>query len=244
MAIQKEFDSLIKNDVWDIVDLPEGRKAIGSKWVFKRKRDADGNVERHKARLVAQGFTQKSGIDYDETFCPVVRFESIKLIIALAAKYNLQLHQVDITTAFLNGELEEDIFMKQPERYEIKGKEHMVCKLKRSIYGLKQSPRCWNQALDKHLKKMGFKSSTNDPCIYTQNSGGEVSILAVYVDDIVLAGKSTKKIQQIIKEIADKFVVRDMGKLYHFLGVKVRQERDTLQMVEFGLVNKHTSERF
>ena len=221
-AMRNELESLHKNDVWDIVELPEGRKAVGSKWVFKRKRDADGNIERHKARLVAQGFTQKSGIDYDETFCPVVRFESIRTIIALAAKYNLQLHQIDITTAFLNGELKEDIFMKQPTGFEVKGKEHMVCKLKRSIYGLKQSSRCWNQALDKHLKKMGFKPSMNDPCIYTLNSGGEVFTLAVYVDDITLAGKTTERIQQIIREIAKQFDVKDMGKLRHFLGVKVK----------------------
>ena len=225
-AMKIEMDSLHDNNVWDIVELPKERKAIGSKWVFKRKRDADGNVERHKARLVAQGFTQKSGIDYDETFCPVVRFESIRAIIALAAKHNLRLHQVDITTAFLNGELKEDIFMKQPKGFEARGKEHMVCKLNRTIYGLKQSSRCWNQALDKHLKNMGFKSSTNDPCIYTLNSGGEVIILAVYVDDIILAGKSTEKIQQIIKEIAEKFDVKDMGELHHFLGVKITRLED------------------
>ena len=149
-----------------------------------------------------------------------MRFESIRKIIALAAKHNHRLHQVDIPTAFQNGELKEDIFMKQPEGFEIKGKEHMVCKLKRSFYGLKQSSRCWNQALDKHLKKMGFKPSTNDPCIYTLNSGGDVIILAVYVDDIILAGKSTEKIQQIIKEIANRFDVKDMGELNYFLGVK------------------------
>jgi len=171
---------------------------------------------------VAQGFNQKSSIDYDETFYPVVRFESVRTIIALAAKHNLQLRQVDITTAFLNGELKEDIFMKQPKGFEIKGREHMVCKLKRSIYGLKQASRCWNQALDNHLKHMGLKPSTNDPCIYTMNSGGEFFILAVYVDDIIiLVGKSTARIQQIIKEIAEKFDVKEMGKLHHFLGVIV-----------------------
>ena len=221
VAMEKEFNSLDENDVWDIVDLPKDRKAVGSKWVFKRKRDADGNVERYKARLVAQGFTQKNGIDYDETFSPVVRFESIRTIIALAAKYKLRLHQIDVTTAFLNGTLEEDIYMKQPEGFEVEGKEHMVCKLKKSIYGLKQSPRCWNQALDEHLKQMGFVPSMNDPCIYTLNTGGEVFILAVYVDDIILGGKSPEKIQQIINEIAQRFDVKDMGELKYFLGVKI-----------------------
>ena len=229
VAMEKEFSSLKANDVWDIVDLPKDRKAIGSKWIFKRKRDAEGNVERYKARLVAQGFTQKDGIDYDETFSPVVRFESIRTIIALAARHNLQLHQIDITTAFLNGTLEEVIYMKQPEGFEVKGKEHIVCKLKKSIYGLKPSPRCWNQALDEYLKKMGFISSMNDPCIYTLISGGEIFILAVYVDDIIIAGKSTKRIQQIIDEIAHRFDVKDMGELKYFLGVKVvRQENGSI----------------
>ena len=130
---------------------------------LKRKHDADGNVERYKVRLVAQGYNQKYGIDYDETFCPVVRFELVQTLIALAAVHKLQHHQLDVTTAFLNGELKEEIYMKQPEQFEGKGKEHLVCKLKRSIYGLKQSSRCWNEALDKHLKKMGFKQSENDP---------------------------------------------------------------------------------
>ena len=150
MAMEKEFSLLKANDVWDIVDLPKDHKAIGSKWIFKRKRDAEGNVERYKARLVAQGFTQKDGIDYDKTFSLVVRFESIRTIIALAARQNLQLHQIDITTAFLNGTLEEVIYMKQSEGFEIKGSEN--------------------------LKKMGFISSMNDRCIYTLISGGEIFI--------------------------------------------------------------------
>ena len=141
-AMEREIDSLHTNEVWDLVELPSGRKAIGSKWVFKRKLNTGGDVERYKARLVAQGFSQKYGVDYDETFCPVVRFESVRTLIALAAKNDLELHQLDITTAFLNGELKEEIYMKQPEEFVLKGKEHLVCKLKRSIYGLKQSPRC------------------------------------------------------------------------------------------------------
>ena len=113
--MEKEFSSLHKNEVWDLAQLPEGRKALGSKWVFKTKHDTEGNKERHKARLVAQGYNQRYGIDYDETFFPVVRFESVQTGIALAAKYNLQLHQLDVTTAFLNGWLKEDIYMKQPQ---------------------------------------------------------------------------------------------------------------------------------
>ena len=151
-AMEKEMESLHTHDVWDLVELPKDRKAVGSKWVYKVKKNADGSVGRYKARLVAQGFTQKFGIDYDETFCPVVRFESVRTVIALAVQYGLKLHQMDVATAFLNGDLKEEVYMKQPEGFETEGQEHLVCRLKRSIYGLKQSSRCWNSVLDKRLK--------------------------------------------------------------------------------------------
>ena len=158
-------------------------------------------MKQHKPRLVAQGFLQKHGVGYDETFCPAVRFESVRTVITLAAKHDLKLHQLDITTAFLNSELNEDIYMKQPEGFEVKGKEHLVCKLNRSLYGLKQSPRCWNEALNSQLK-MHFKQLENDPCIYTLTLGGEIFIVAVYVDDIILASQSSTRIQKFIKSIS------------------------------------------
>ena len=224
--MKSEMKSLTENDVWDLVELPNGRNAVGCKWVFKKKSDAEGNVERYKARLVAQGFAQRYGQDYDETFCPVVRFESVRTVIALAAKYGLKLHQMDITTAFLNGDLKESIYMKQPEGYAFKGKEKLVCKLKKSLYGLKQSPRCWNEALDRHLKKMGFEQANSDPCIYTA-SGGELFLIAVYVDDIILAGRSDLRMKEVKDAIAGKFTVKDLGELHHFLGVKVIQNKES-----------------
>ena len=222
-AMQNEMDSLNKHEVWDLVKLPAGRKAIGSKWIFKCKTNADGNVERYKARLVAQGFNQRYGIDYEETFSPVVRFESVRTVLSLAANLGLKLHQMDIKTAFLNGELEEEIYMRQPEGSIEVGKEEMVCKLKRSIYGLKQSARCWNTELDQKLRKLGFVQSKNDPCIYTKITGGEMFVIAVYVDDIILAGKSEKEIQEVKNLISEKFDAVDMGPLHYFLGVKVMQ---------------------
>ena len=148
VAMETEMKSLNENDVWDLVELPPGQKTVGSKCVFKKKIGADGSVQ---ARLVAQGYTQKYGTDLDETFCPVVRQESLHLLIALPVQHGLKLHQVDVATAFLNGTLEEEVFMKQPEGFEVKGKEHLVCRLKKSIYGLKQSPR--NTALDNQLNR-------------------------------------------------------------------------------------------
>ena len=131
----------------------------------KRNIGANGTVERYKARLVAQGHTQKYGTDYDETFCSVARQESLRVLLALSVQYKLKLHQVDVVTAFLNGNLEEEVYMAQPEGFVSPGQEHLVCKLKKSIYGLKQSPRCWNSALDAYLKQIGFTQSNSDPCI-------------------------------------------------------------------------------
>jgi hypothetical protein len=224
--MQAEMDSLRDHNVWELVELPEGRKPVGSKWVFKLKTNSDGSVERCKARLVTQGYSQKEGFNYDETFSPVVQPESVCSVIALACKEGLKLHQMDITTAFLSGDLEETIYMNQAEGFVAEGEEHLVCRLKKSLYGLKQSPRCWNRALDTQLKTMGFKQSASDPCIYTSTNDG-LFILAVYFDDILLASKSQQRIDQIKADLGKQFHVKDMGELHYFLGVGVKQNPET-----------------
>ncbi len=138
-AADLEYESLMENETWDSVELPKDRKAIGSRWVFKVKHQSDGRVERYKCRLVAKGYSQKYGVDYDETFSPVVRFSSIRTLLYFAVQNNLHVHQMDVVTAFLNGHLDEEIYMEQPEGFVKPGEEHLVCKLKKSIYGLKQS---------------------------------------------------------------------------------------------------------
>ena len=225
-AMDAEMKSLADNDVWDLVPLPKGRKTVGSKWVYKVKTGEDGEIQRYKARLVAQGYTQRFGTDYDETFCPVIRQESLRVLIAQSVQYGLDLHQMDVTTAFLNGTLEEEVFMQQPEGYEVKGEEKLVCRLKKSIYGLKQSPRCWNIALDSFLKEMGFSQSINDPCIYHKDENGEMFIMGVYVDDIILAGKSESAIQKVKDDLSRKFDTKDLGKLSYFLGMKIELNKD------------------
>ena len=220
-AMEAEYKSLCENQVWDLVPPPENCKIISSKWVYKCKRGENGDVERYKARLVAQGYTQRPGIDYEETFSPVVRFESVRSVIALAVHKDMKLHQMDIKTAFLNRELSEEVFMKQPEGFVKEGEKDLVCRLKKSIYGLKQSPRCWNTALDSHLKKMKFIQTKADPCIYVFKDKTETVIIAVYVDDILIAGTSNKKIAEVKSAIANRFEVKDMGELHYFLGVKI-----------------------
>ena len=225
-AMEEEIKSLEENQVWTLTQLPDDRKTIGCKWVFKCKYNSDGVLERYKARLVAQGYNQQYGIDYQDTFSPVARFESIRLIISLAAINKLKLHQMDVTTAFLNGALKEDIFMKQPEGYKVKGKEMLVCKLNRSLYGLKQSAKCWNEELDSHLKSLGFKQSISDQCIYIKSDGNDILVVAVYVDDIIVGGQCKKHIDEIKYKLSLKFSIKDMGELHHFLGVKIIQSED------------------
>ena len=140
-AMNDELKSMDQNQVWDLVELPDNCKKVGCKWVFKTKSDSKGNIERYKARLVAKGFTQKEGIDYTETFSPVSKKDSLRIIMALVAHYDLELHQMDVKTAFLNGDLDEVIYMEQPEGFANEGKEHLACKLKKFIYGLKQASR-------------------------------------------------------------------------------------------------------
>lgn len=229
-AMEKEIESLESNDVWDLVELPTGRKVVGSKWVYKVKRDVNGNTERYKARLVARGFTQKFGEDYDQTFSPVVRFESFRTLMALAAKYGLKLHQMDVTTAFLHGVLEEEVFLKQPEGFAKSGEEHLVCKLKRSLYGLKQSPRCWNAALDEKLVQMGFSQTSADPCLYMKSDERGPVYLAVYVDDLVIAAKEETLIKGIKDQLSKFFDMKDMGPLHHFLGMKVLQDEENKEV--------------
>ena len=188
----------------------------------------DGAVERYKARLVAQGFNQRQGADYDETFCPVVRMESFRTLVALSTQHNLELHHVDVTTAFLNGVLEEEVFMRQPEGYTKPEEEHLVCKLSKSIYGLKQSPRCWNTALHAHLVKMNFEQLHSDPCIYRSKTEGDCFYIGVYVDDIVLAGRDEARIQEVKQMLARKFDIKDLGRLTYFLGMSVVQDQGAL----------------
>ena len=184
------------------------------------KTNSDGSFERYKARLVSRGFDQKFGSDYDETFCPVVRMESLRTLMSLSTQRGLELHHVDVHTAFLNGTLQEEVYMKQPPGYEKEGEEHLVCRLSKSIYGLKQSSRCWNMALDAHLKSVGFSQLKSDPCIYV--SGGEDSFyIGVYVDDMIMAGNDKAKMKSVKKKLSSKFDIKDLGKLSYFLGMSI-----------------------
>ncbi|GKD25905.1 retrotransposon protein, putative, ty1-copia subclass [Tanacetum coccineum] len=165
-AIQGEIDSIMHNNTWKLVDLPSGHKPIGHKWIFKKKLRPDGTIEKYKARLVAKGYRQKEGQDFFDTYSPVTRITSIRTLIAIAAIHNLIIHQMDVKTAFLNGELDEEIYMQQPEGFVVKGQEHKVCKLVKSLYGLKQAPKQWHEKFDNTLLSNDFQINECDKCVY------------------------------------------------------------------------------
>ncbi|KAJ4713114.1 Retrovirus-related Pol polyprotein from transposon TNT 1-94 [Melia azedarach] len=190
-AMNEEIKSIKDNDVWDLVPLPEGVKPIGCKWIFKTNRDSKGDVERYKARLVAKGFTQKEGIDYKDTFSPISSKDSFRIIMALVAHFNLELHQMDVKTAFLNGDIDETIYMVQPENFISGDPKNMVCKLKKSIYGLKQTSRQWYFKFHQVIISFGFEMNLVDDCIYHKFCDSKYIFLVLYIDDILLASNNT-----------------------------------------------------
>jgi len=224
-AMKDELKSMTQNCVWDLVELSEGCKIVGCKWVFKTKRDSHGNIERYKARLVAKGFTQNDDIDYKETFLPVSKKDSFIIIMALVAHYDLELHQMDVKTAFLNAYLEEDVYMDQPVRFIEEGKEHMVCKLKKSIYGLKQASRQWYLKFNDTITSFGFKEDIVDRCIYLKVSGSKFIFLILYVDDILLATNDLGLLSDTKKFLSNNFEMKDMGEAYYVIGIEIFRDR-------------------
>jgi len=184
-AMEDEMKSMSANKVWDLKEISKGAKIVGCKWVYKTKCDSKGNIKRFKARLVVKGFTQREGIDYNETFSLVSCKDSFRIIMALVAHYDLELHQMDVKTAFLNGDLYENVYMSQPKGFVVEGKENLGWRLKKSIYGLKQASRQWYLKFDE--RKFGFKENEEDNCIYAKFKNGKFIFLILYVDDILLA---------------------------------------------------------
>jgi hypothetical protein len=226
-AMTEEYQSIIKNDVWEIVPRPKSKDVVSSKWLFKIKHADDGSIEKCKARFVARGFSQKEGIDYEETFAHVARYTSIRTIIALATKMKWKLHQMDVKTAFLNGVIEEEMYIEQPQGFEVEDRKSHVCKLKKALYRLKQAPGAWYGRINSFLTSLGFTKSKADSNLYFKVMNDEPVILLMYVDDLFLT-REEKLITECKKKLASEFEMKDLGLMHYFLGLEVWQSPERI----------------
>jgi hypothetical protein len=198
-AVRSEMESIMSNGTWEVVERPYGCKPAGCKWVLKKKLRPDGTIDKYKAIRVAKSYTQKEGEDFFDTYSPVTRLTIIRVLLSLAASHGPLVHQMDVKTTFLNGELEEEIYMDQPEGFVVKGQERMACELVKSLYGVKQAPKQWHDKFDRTLTSVGFVTNEADKCVYYRYGGGEGVILCMYADDIFIFGMNL----EVIKEVKD-----------------------------------------
>ncbi|KAM9891573.1 hypothetical protein OXX69_012265, partial [Metschnikowia pulcherrima] len=217
----------------DLMKLPEGKTAIGCIWVFAKK---DSGI--YKARLVALGNHQKEGIDYDLTFSPVIRYTSLRLVLAIAARLRLGIRAWDVSTAFLNGKLEEEIYIRQPEGYVVEGKEHLVYRLNRSLYGLKQSPRVWHETVRQEIEKIDFKQSKAEPCLFYKHVKAGLVMLALYVDDMLVFGPTDGEIEKVKSYLFKRFKMKDLGVPKKFLGMNFKVSKGVIEISLEDYINK------
>jgi hypothetical protein len=199
------MDAVEKNCTWEFADLPHGHRAITLKWVFKLKRDEVGTIIKHKARLVARGFLQREGIDFDDAFAPMARMESMRLLLALAAQEGWRVHHMDVKSAFLNGNLKKEVYVHQPPGFAIPDKEGKVLRLRKALYDLRQAPRAWNVKLDSTLRRMGFEQSPHEAVVYRWGNGGNVLLVGVYIDDLVITGTKDAEMATFKEEMKTTF---------------------------------------
>jgi hypothetical protein len=225
-AMQAEFDALQANDTWELVPRPPGINLVTGKWIFRHNFFANGSLDRYKARWVLRGFTQRPGIDYDETFSPVVKPATVRVVLTLALSRSWPIHQLDVKNAFLHGTLNETVYSEQPSGFVDPSRPKHVCRLNKSLYGLKQAPRAWHLRIAGHLLSLGFVESKADSSLFIYRRGADTAFLLLYVDDIVLTTSAPRLLQRIIAALQQEFSMTDMGPLHHFLGLSVERRVD------------------
>lgn len=259
-AMNAELQALEENKTWEVTTLPTNRKAIGCKWIYKTKFKADGSIDKHKARLVILGYKQTYGIDYVETFAPVAKMTTVRALLAVAAMKEWHVHQLDVSNAFLNGELEETVYMMMPQGYngygsriseslttaESKNVQQLVCRLKKALYGLRQASRQWHHKLSVTLVSIGFSHSKSDYSLYSKVKDEVITLVLIYVDDILISGNCGKSIDKLKAELSAHFHMKDLGPVSYFLGLEidrsnagffVSQRKYTLDLIkEFGMM--------
>ena len=228
----------MSNQTWELTDLPKGCKPITSKWIFKRKIRPDGTIERFKARLVVRDFTQKKDFDYFDTYSPVTKISTIRTLVALAAIHNLIVHQMDVKTAFLNGELKEEIYMSQPEGFVVTGQENKVCKLNKSLYGLKQAPKQWYEKFNNTLTSNGYRVNHSDSCVYLKVFESDCVIICLYVDDMLILDNNLSAVIKTKELLSSQFEMKDLGEADVILGVKVIRNSNGISLSQSHYVKK------
>ena len=228
--MREEFNSLVDNKTWELCELPAHKKCLGGRWVFALKKDENGEIVKYKTRYVAKGFNQMFGSDYLETFAPTAKLSSIRMLLALATHFHCEVFQFDVSLAYLNADLEEDVYVEQPAGFEIPGKgSKLICKLLKGLYGLKQAGRCWNRTLDKFLTEFGLTRSMIDSCCYSKSdSCGNRLVIRVWVDDIIYFSTSSDLAKSFKKCFSENFKIEDKVSMKWFLGVSVEQSPDKI----------------
>jgi hypothetical protein len=237
-AMMDEMASIEENKTWSLTTLPAGKRAIGLKWVYKLKKNSADEVIKHKARLVAKGYVQRAGVDFDEVFALVTRLDSVRLLLAIAAHSGWEVHHLDVKSAFLNGELEEEVYVTQPPGFERAGEEEKVLRLSKALYGLRQAPRAWNAKLDDTLLTLGFQRSPSDHAVYMQHEGNEKLLLGVYVDDLMVTGTSVEAIMHFKDQMQSMFAMSDLGLLSFYLGIEVQQSSHSITLKQAAYAAK------
>jgi hypothetical protein len=259
-AILSEIKSLVINDTWDVVDKPDHAKVVGCRTVLRNKYAADGTLDRRKARVVAKGFTQRPGIDFHDTFAPVARLSSLRLLVALAAKYNLKISQLDVTSAYLNGKIDTEVFMEKPALLkemlqriideeddhtlvkkakvmlrDLQG-ENKICRLRKALYGLRQAGRQWNYEIDKTMKRAGLVPTNADPCVYVDKNTR--TFVLIYVDDILIISGNQERERQIKDVLSKAFRIKDFGLAKYCLGIQIEQNENEICLSQAGYIRE------
>ncbi|WKA12210.1 hypothetical protein VitviT2T_029624 [Vitis vinifera] len=225
--MNEEMKSLQKNETWELVECPPGKKPVVCRWIYIVKYKTDGSIERFKARLVAKWYTQTYGIDYTETFAPVANINTVRVLLSLAANLDWPLQQFDVKNAFLHGELSEEVYMDLPLGCMVSEKQcQKVCKFKKSLYGLKQSPRAWFGRFTKSMRAFGYRQSNSDHTLFLKKQHGKITALIVYVDDMVVTGNDPEERKVLQNYLSREFEMKDLGPLKYFLGIEVSRSSE------------------
>ena len=229
--MDREIQALENNKTWYLTDLPDGKKPIWCKWIFKTKYNADGTIERHKARLVAKGYSQLEGVDYFDTFSHVAKLTNVRIILALVAARDWYIYQLNVDNAFLHGDLNEEVYMTPPPGLKLT-KQGQVCRLTKSLYGLKQASRQWFAKLSSFLLNLGFVQSNSDYSLFTYKTTSTFTTLLVYVNDTILVGDSMEIINKSKSMLHQTFKIKDLGKLKYFLGFEISRTKKGIYMCQ------------